>query len=310
MRFRWQFRRAGGRRHKFVLMASARWESEDILEWAAYHRAIGFDHIYLYGNDDDPWLLQKRLLPYLDGPRPFITYTHWPAVGEQFEMFAHFLRNHSEDAEWAMVLDIDEFVVLRDVDDIGTFMQAFERSTDCVYFNWVCFGHNGFLKRDAQGILATRTRRAASVDVHTKMLWRTGKVTEALARDRLARVGLGWQHFWNGCGKADFRMCDVLHRDVSTYTDDWPHQAARTVQPVSDAMIRTAFVAHFMMKSEEDFVRRSERSLAGDYAGQAGWRELAIDGRHREVLRHWNAVEDFYLRHFWMRRFGPLTRAP
>ncbi len=310
MRSWWRFGRARAPRYKFVLMASARWESEDIVEWAAYHRAIGFEHIYLYGNDDDPWPLQKRLLPYLAGPDPFITYTHWPETGAQFEMFAHFLRTHRSSAEWAMVLDIDEFVVLKGIDDIHRFVAPFERTTDVLYFNWVCFGPNGFAERDEQGILATRTRRAAGVDVHTKMVWRTAKVSETLARERLARVGLGWQHFWNGCADPSLRMRDVLHRDASAYTDDWPSAAARAIRPVQDALIDTAFVAHFMMKSEADFARRSARGLAGDYGGQAAWGDLARRGEHRALLQGWNAVEDTYLRDFWRRRFAPCVRKP
>ena len=34
-------------KHKFSLVACARWEDEHILEWLDYHKAIGFDHVYL-----------------------------------------------------------------------------------------------------------------------------------------------------------------------------------------------------------------------------------------------------------------------
>jgi len=32
-------------KHKFSLVACARWEEKDILEWIDYHRLIGVDHI-------------------------------------------------------------------------------------------------------------------------------------------------------------------------------------------------------------------------------------------------------------------------
>ncbi len=52
-------------KYKFSIAACARWETKNISEWIAYHRAIGFEHIYLYCNDNDPAELYECLLPLL-----------------------------------------------------------------------------------------------------------------------------------------------------------------------------------------------------------------------------------------------------
>ena len=60
-------------KHRFSLVACARWEENDILEWLDYHRSIGIDHVYLYSNDDDASTLRNVIGPHLEGPRPFVT---------------------------------------------------------------------------------------------------------------------------------------------------------------------------------------------------------------------------------------------
>lgn len=47
-------------RGRVALAAIARWETQYAPEWLTYHRAIGFDHVYLTCNDDDPSALWER----------------------------------------------------------------------------------------------------------------------------------------------------------------------------------------------------------------------------------------------------------
>lgn len=53
--------------HKFSLVACARWEEKDILEWLDYHRSIGIDHVYLYSNDDTAYTIWNAIEPHLSG---------------------------------------------------------------------------------------------------------------------------------------------------------------------------------------------------------------------------------------------------
>jgi hypothetical protein len=98
-------------KYKYSLVACARWEEEDIVEWVEYHRQIGFDHVYVYSNDDDPTALFKRLMPYLFSEIPYVTFMYWPQVGDQPGMYLHFLKNFKQETEWFCFLDIDEFFV-------------------------------------------------------------------------------------------------------------------------------------------------------------------------------------------------------
>ena len=83
-------------KYRFSIAACARWESRFIVEWLNYYRIIGFDHVFLYCNDDDPRELYGKVLPYVLGPEPFVTFRHYPLQGEQLRMYRHFLQNDLE----------------------------------------------------------------------------------------------------------------------------------------------------------------------------------------------------------------------
>lgn len=99
--------------HQVSIVACARWETQAITEWLLYHRSIGFDHVYLYCNDDDPAELYAAVLPFLQGDAPFVTFRHYPFQGQQFHMYMHCLRAHKDESEWVMFLDVDEFLCIR-----------------------------------------------------------------------------------------------------------------------------------------------------------------------------------------------------
>src|SRR3954452_13741068 len=181
-------------RHTYALVACARWEAADLQEWVAYHRSVGFDHIYLYSNDDDPAAQFEAVAAYVRGRRPFVTFCHWPEIGQQDEMYLHFLQTFSMETEWFSFLGIDEFFVLKGVDDIGRFMQPYGDSTDCLYFNWINYGHSDRARREPGSVLKSYLQRADFLDAHTKLLCRSALVDAAGIR-RGIQSGLG--AFWH-----------------------------------------------------------------------------------------------------------------
>jgi hypothetical protein len=284
--------------HRFSLVACARWEESDIVEWIEYHRSVGFDHFYIYSNDDSPDTLYKVLQPYLLGDKPLVTYCFWPAVGQQMEMYADFLSNFKDETEWACFLDIDEFLVFKELNNVKAFMAGFESIADCVYFNWLNFGNNDKKQRDAKSVLSTLIRRSPEPDVHTKTLFRTSCITAEIAREGASTTGLPYTHFWTNYPIPEFRSVDVLKRDASDYAEDFPTKAHKrlTEADAGQRMIGCSFVAHFMIKSEEDFLRRAAR---GGFSAQSMWKERYERNEHLPILAGLNAVEDIYLKNYW-----------
>jgi hypothetical protein len=287
-------------RHQYAIVACARWEEDNILEWLEYHKGVGFDHVYLYSNDDDPTSLFRTVFPYVLGNDPFVTFTHWPKAGDQVAIFLDFLDRYAKDVGWFSFLDIDEFFVFKDTDNVEIFMQSYKNIADCVYFHWMIFGHSGKIKRDECWTLTSYLRRARYADVHTKMICRSASVDPDAVRTG-SRMGMGsFWHFLDNYMLPNVRCIDVLKHPMNGYSADFPKTAYPFVSRpgFTDRILERGYIAHFQFRSEEDFIRRWRR---GGFTNDGDWRRLYESGGHRSLLDARNAVYDSYLASFWHR---------
>ncbi|MBB3174228.1 hypothetical protein FHR90_002064 [Endobacter medicaginis] len=285
-----------GVRYGFVLIACARWEEAHICEWLDYHRSIGFDHVYLYSNDDSPVTLYERLLPYLQGPEPFVTYRHYAYSGQQLAIYRDALQRFSNEAGWVMMLDIDEFLCLPGVDNIGRFVADFESRTDAIYFNWKTFGTSGFARRPAGSVLLNYTATEGIVSPFTKVLIRSSAIPYAALHDK---PHVAMMHDWAEAGP-ELRLCNVLGDSMTHYYRQWPVDAWAYLREgdTNERIRQRAYVAHFSMKSDEDFDRRVARGLKGEFLVESMWGKLT-QAERQEFHDRTNAVTDTYLRDYW-----------
>ncbi|TLU73856.1 glycosyltransferase family 2 protein [Lichenicoccus roseus] len=288
-------------KHKFSLVACARWEEAAILEWLDYHKSIGFDHVYLWSNDDDPATLREAVAPHLCGVDPFLTFNHWPARGKQGEIYERFVAEFAIETEWFCFLDIDEFLVLKGIDNIHRFMQPLENEFGCIYFNWLNYGPNGRPRREPGSVLLGHTRRSRSLDFHTKNIIRSSLVTIAEIRAGNLAGALAYFHFWHDYKLAGLRIGDAAGEEIIDYTVDFPRAAhAFCHRPgYQERMLQVAYCAHFQFKSEEDFLRRVRR---GSNSGEEHWERMFLEGRHLALLAAHDEVEDTYLADYWAPR--------
>jgi predicted MPP superfamily phosphohydrolase len=102
----------------------------DIKEWIAYHRAIGFDHLYIYDNNDEP----------LDLNCDFCTFVKFPGETQQINAYKHFIQNYSNQTEYVCMIDGDEYVVFKEkYKDIKEIIQEFPEDLDALILNWKQF---------------------------------------------------------------------------------------------------------------------------------------------------------------------------
>jgi hypothetical protein len=288
--------------YKYSIVTCARWEEADLSEWIEYHRSIGFSHIYLYSNDNDPLPTLKAILPFVFGENPFVTFKHFPKRTErpqQQSIYYHFLQHYKNETEWFSFLDADEFFVLRGVDNISRFMLPFENHYDAVYFNWVIYGHMGKEVRDYDSVLLSHTRRAPRPDVHTKILARSSLVDVDRMRDQYIYPRPGFWHFLDQYDLGPARLANVLHDSMGAYGDEFPKKAHALLSAPGKAerIISKGYIAHFQFKSAADFQRRIDRggSFTVPY-----WTGILAGGSHKDFLKRGNAVEDPYLARYWL----------
>ncbi|HTI03664.1 MAG TPA: glycosyltransferase family 2 protein [Acidisoma sp.] len=284
---------------RYAIVCPARWEAESICEWLLYHRSIGFDHAYIYCNDDDPNELFDRTAVFRKGPKPFVTFVHYPFVGLQWDIYLHWFRNYSSQVDWIAFLDADEFLVLPGVNNINAFVARFPDDCNAIHYHWLFYGTNSFLTRPDGSILRQYTRRARGVSYETKTMIRARQVDP----DSLRPEQLPFWHLWtvmhvpNICAYTSFGLNITEGYDRELHSRE-----------SNEAILSSGFVAHFALRSEADFIRRLERGTAGQFSGQGMWASQLASGEAYAFIDHTNEVEDFYLRDLWHSMSGQVER--
>jgi hypothetical protein len=167
-----------------ALVTSVRNEGLGLLEWVAYHLAIGIEHIFVYWNDNDDG--STSLINALDGAG-YITAIENVISGDvpiQKKAFEHSLHLLPElrHYKWAFYLDPDEFFVPRATPDFDVASliarieaRSADEQIDAVMFNWKWFGSENTLRR-TPGLLLERFVHSKP-NRHIKCLVRPSAIT-------------------------------------------------------------------------------------------------------------------------------------
>lgn len=278
---------------RVALVAAARWETPFAPEWLAYHQAIGFGHVYLTCNDDDPAALWEAVLPFTTGPNPFVSFIHHPWPGQRFAMALRGLREARRAWPWAMILDLDEFVHLPGLHDIERLLDGVETGHDAVHLHRIGFGNSGFRTRPPGGTLRNFVRRQRALSHVTRVLLRCSRLRLDAARERAP--------IWTDPGS----ILPAGARQVNALGETMPPAPRPRLEPsLAGRLMAKGLVHHYPFRSEQDFLLRVGRGVQGDFGGQSLWRELYANGEYRTVLAELNAQEDRSLADFWASRIN------
>ncbi|WP_242469078.1 glycosyltransferase family 2 protein [Rhodovulum adriaticum] len=141
-------------------------EERHIGEWAAFHRAAGVSHVYVYDNG-----CTDRTIAHLrDGLGGSLTVMPWDQklfdagtgreIHNQVLAYAHALRNFGGLYRWMACIDADEFLVPKRADSIAAAL-AHLGDVPSVTLPWHNFGRNGHVQPPKGGVLSNYTHRAA-----------------------------------------------------------------------------------------------------------------------------------------------------
>ncbi|CAH2603016.1 Glycosyltransferase family 2 protein [Rhodovastum atsumiense] len=234
-----------------AIVAIMRNEGRYILEWVAYHRAIGFDKIVIYDNEstDNTSALCKRLME-----SGVIEYRFWSDPsndsrnGPQILAYEHAAATIN--ADWFAFLDADEFLVLESYDSVRDLISRAGSRGMPIALNWKIFGSSGCLHA-SDDLVMDRFTRCGTPDIHVNAHIKTlGPAT--ILRDG-ARVHIhGWvldktRHFYvDAQGETvDVEGCTFV------YPPRW----------------KGALVNHYIVKSSEEFAEKQRRGSASKPPG-------------------------------------------
>ncbi len=183
-----------GRRTACIL-ATARNEGPYLLEWLAYHRSVGFEHFFLYTNDNDDG--SDALLSALArvGVITWIRNEPGTHYGPQYKAYAHALTMlpHILEYRWTAILDLDEYFcfdtrMFGNVEDFLGFHET--QPVDALALSWLIFAADARLAWAPGPTLERFARREAGANPHVKTLFRTNRFWHAQAHFPHATMGV------------------------------------------------------------------------------------------------------------------------
>ena len=115
------------------ICAIAKDEDNYINEWVDYHLGIGFDFIVVYVNN---WRYSGKPLPE--------NVQLIPVDGDTMQLpaYNHFIKETRGKMDFAAFIDIDEFIALRDDDNVGDALKRYANLPG-LFLNWVPMGDSG-----------------------------------------------------------------------------------------------------------------------------------------------------------------------
>ncbi|MBL4929798.1 glycosyltransferase family 2 protein [Fuscibacter oryzae] len=136
---------AAAQSQKHAVLASARNEGLWLLEWVAYHRAIGFDLVFVATNDctDGSDAMMARLAEM--GQIIHLPHTPPPDVPPQVAGCDLALAHPAmTGVDWLLHIDIDEFLnVTCGSGHIDDLLAVAGHGADCISLTWKMFGSDG-----------------------------------------------------------------------------------------------------------------------------------------------------------------------
>lgn len=141
-----------------ALVCIAKNEGNYINEWVDYHLKLDFNRIFIYENDWNSNL-----------SNPNVTTIPISGTVKQVQSYNDFISNYKQEYDWAMFLDVDEFLVLKKHKNVLDFIEDYKNET-AVGINWVLFGDNHQKLGKEYSVLKRFTKRQISVNHHIKTI--------------------------------------------------------------------------------------------------------------------------------------------
>jgi len=159
---------------KIALVTMAKDEDYYLQEWIDYHLKLGFDDIFIYQNN---WRFKN--------PKPHenVHFMEWdveskqPIDGQEVwewnrhsQCYSSFGKEYHNQYEWAAFFDVDCFLVLKETNDVKSFIKNYDDIPQSqIVINFVFFGDNGLTTFDENNtsVLERFTKRWGGAHTHS-----------------------------------------------------------------------------------------------------------------------------------------------
>ena len=133
-----------------VICAIAKNENKYMNDWLDYHFNLGFDHIYIFDNNNSsaPKLIDA-ISPENQAKITIFNVNDIHREKFQIECYNTFYNENKNSFDWCAFIDIDEFICLKDFSNIKDFLQqSIFKNTSVVRLGWHVISDNELITRD------------------------------------------------------------------------------------------------------------------------------------------------------------------
>lgn len=240
---------------KTILFTNVR-DEYHILEWAIHHLHLGFTKIHIFDH-----LSIKPVKDIIQDKFENITVERISSpFANKSGLIVNACRYSIKNGfDWMLYLDGDEFLVLRNDENVESFLEKYENYQQ-VGINWLMFGSNGHnkLPTPTSTMIETYTKCNKTVDQHVKSFVRPNCV-----------VGCGHPHIYNVKNPSLFV--------ASTY--DVINSPFYTNKKGMEIENFNSYIAHYYYQSYHTYVRR-KLSRERDDIPNAKWPKADMDQFH------------------------------
>jgi len=222
-------------------------EAMYIKEWIEFHMIIGVSHFYLYNNfSEDNY--KEVLKPYVD--KGLVTLIEWPVKQGQIASYKDCIEKYSKDNHWIAFIDLDEYIIPNETDDICTFLKKFENRPVLLAY-WRYFGSSGMKERDTSGLVTedfvVSWRKYADIG---KCIYNTNFGFDANdSRNHILN------HFmWGGIGSRKYPPVNVFGKVCLPGYNPIPKSADPSHFPLQ--------INHYFTKSYNEYLEKKKRGDA------------------------------------------------
>jgi hypothetical protein len=227
-------------KHRLAIAAIFKHENLYLREWIEYHRMVGVDHFYLYDNDGgeealkilkqyrEEGLVTHHPWTHFDGTK-HDRYTRFVARDKNHLAFGHAARHYREQCQWLMKIDIDEFLVPLEGDQLLPIIERYASNPRIrgIRIPRINFGHSGHTKKPAGLTIEAYTCRESAKSDH-----------KDLARGEF-----------------------LSNNDYSSSAHSWRYRLLKRGRTIGESKVADMRVNHYYTKSLEEYLARQSHNL-------------------------------------------------
>lgn len=259
----------------FLIITSMKNEASFVLEWVAYHRAIGFTDFLVYTNDCEDGtveMLERLEVLGIVVHQPNKVLRRGPQKSALKAAKEH---PKAVAADWILVSDIDEFLVVKVGDgSVQALVDSVPDDTDVIPVTWRLFSHDDRIEYTDLPVIEQFTDAERSLsnggfpDRFVKSLFRRQADTE-----RFGTHGPKSEtHLWRQPDGRQLGAADNLTR------------------PARDFAYDAAQINHYAVGSVDGFLVKKDRGRVNHYKQDMGldyWRRLCRGGEADVTIQAW-----------------------